>query len=108
MCIAADRSPATPRFPCLHPQTRDTATDRPAQENVNRESAVRAYEHVGECTDVATMQTNDQTAHAGIGDEHIRSAAEHGHWDAILARGLDRDSHVLRALHAQEPVRGAS
>ena len=98
---AADRARrAGPRL-----EAGQAVPDRPAHEAVDRDAGVGAHAvRRPSASIVAAARPHDQAADAGVGDEHVRAAAEHRHAHA-RRRARRRTSTISRRARLDEPVR---
>ena len=83
MGIAVDGAAHRPRGAGPGLEAGAAVRDCPAHQAVDRHAGIGADEIASDHVDPAAARTDDQTGHAAIGHEHVRSAAEHGDRHAV-------------------------
>ena len=83
-------------------------TDRPAHQTIDGHASVGANACRVDPSDFPTVDADDESPQAGVGDEYVRSATEDGDRQAELARDLQRTADVLAAARVNQPVRPAT
>ena len=90
---------ARPRF-----EARGRVADHPTDEAVDCDGGVRDYPSFVHAMDLAGARPDDQSAHASIGDKHIRAAAEQRHRDATVAGEVEGERNLAAVACFEQPV----
>ena len=85
-------------------QTSEPAVDRPADQPVEGHPGRRAHDVRRRLRDLAEAEADEETAHAGVADQHVRAAPEQGDRQVERAGRADRRRDLPLGAGIQVPI----
>src|SRR5262245_31639668 len=82
-----------------------TVDNRPADETVNRDGGIGAHADPVHPRNLAALRMHDEAFDAGVGNQHIRAAAEERDRHTRLARDVERGDDLIAAAWLDKPFR---